>query len=149
MASVDSLSFDWIVNSPTAEFQFEMQGHSLEVVMECKKVRAKEKNRLATQRLRQRQTDLIADLERQLSEKKRKGRELKEMENRAMEERDGMRRRTDRVVDEIVRSRGLDNQIYTIDVAGGNFDIVRRVAEPFLQTGGHGMQEDSFRGWDM
>ena len=149
MAFIDSLSFDWIVNSLIGEFQAEMQGRSLEVIMECKRVRAREKNRIAQSALRQRQTDLIADLEMQLSEKKRKGSELKEMANRAMEENDEMRRRADRVVDEIVRSQGLDNQIYTIDVAGGNFGIVRRVAEPSLQTGGHGMQEDSFRGWDM
>ena len=149
MASVGSLSFYWIVNSSIEDFQAEMQGRSLEVITECKRIRAREKNRIAQSALRQRHTDLMADLEMQLSEKKRKGSELKEMANRAMEENDEIRRRADRVVDEIVRSRGLDNQIYTIDVAGGNFGIVRRVAEPFLQTGGYGMQEDSFREGDM
>ena len=149
MASIDSLSFDWIVNSSTTEFQEEMQGRSLEVVLECKKVRAKEKNRFATQRLRQKKTDLIVDLERQLSEKERKGREIKEKENQMIEVRDGMRRRQDRLVDEIVCSWGLDNQIYTLDVASGSFDVVRRVVEPFSQTGGYGMQEDSFREGDM
>ena len=149
MASIDSLSFDWIVNSSTTEFQHEMQGRSLEVVMECKKVRAKEKNRFATQRLRQKKTDLIVDLERQLSEKERKGREIKEKENQMIEVRDGMRRRQDLLVDEIVCSWGLDNQIYTLDVASGSLDVVRRVVEPFSQTGGYGMQEDSFREGDM
>ena len=149
MASIDSLSFDWIVGSPIAEFQEEMRGRSCEVIRRCKEVRLREKNRVAQQQLRQRKVDMIADLERQLSEKERKGREIKETENRMIEVRDGMRREQDLLVDEIVGSRGLDNRIYTIDVASGNFDIVRRVAETVSQTGGYGMQEDFFREWDM
>ena len=149
MAFVGSLSFEWIVNSSIEDFQTEMQGQSREVIMECKRIRGREKNRIAQCALRQRHTDLVADLEMQLAEKRRRGSELKEMEDRAKEEYDELRKRADREVDEIVRSQGLDNQIYTIDVAGGNFDIVRRVAEPFLQTGGYGMQEDSFREGDM
>ena len=148
MASIDSLSFDWIVNSPTTEFQDVMRGRSLEVIIECKKVRAKEKNRLATQRLRQKKMDLIVDLERQLSEKVREGKEIKEKENQAIETRDGMRREQDRLIDEIVCSQGLDNKIYTIDVVSGSCHIVRRVVEPFSQTGGHGLQEDSLREGD-
>ena len=148
MVSIDHLSFDRIVNSRVTEFQEMMQGRPLEVIVECRKVRTREKNRLATQRLRQKKVDFIVELERKLSEEERKGREMKEKENQAIEARDGMRRRQDLFVDEIVCSQGLDNQIYTIDLASGSFDIVRRVVEPFSQTGGHGLQEDSFREGD-
>ena len=149
MAFVGSLSFEWIVNSSIEDFQTEMQGQSREVVMECKRIRGREKNRIAQCALRQRHTDLVADLEMQLAEKRRRGSELKEMDDRAKEEYAELRKRADREVDEIVRSKGLDDQVYTIDVASGNWDIIRRVQEPAVQTGGHGMQEDSFRGWNM
>ena len=148
MASIDVLSFDRIVNSRTTEFQDMMRGRPLEVVIECRKVRTREKNRLATQRLRQGKADLIVELERKLFEKVREGKEIKEKENQAIETRDGMRREQDRLIDEIVCSQGLDNKIYTIDVASGSCDIVRRVVEPFSQTGGHGLQEDSLREGD-
>ena len=149
MPSIDVLSFNRIVGSGIMEFRAMMRGRSLEVVNECRKLRMREKNRLAAQRLRQGKVNLIVELERKLLEKVKEGKEILEKEKRAIEKRERLRREQDQLIDEIVCSHGLDKEIYTIDIDSGSSAIVRRVVEPVLRTWGHGLQEDSFKEGDI
>ena len=146
MVSIDHLSLDRIVNSNAIEFRGMMEGCIPEVIEECKKVRKKGRNRLATQRLRKKKVDLIDELKKKLSERKREGRELRTRENQLMEVRDGMVRRQDLLIDEILCSQGLNSQTHTMELA--TFSIVRRVVHSFLQTGDYDLQENSFREGD-
>ena len=148
MASVNHLSIDLIVNSDVTEFNGMMKTCSPAVVAECKKVRQKEGNRLAQQRLRQKKAELISELKEKLSEKEREGREIQTRENQIIEVRDGMLREQNLCIDEILRSKGLNGQTHTIELTSGNFSIVRRVVHPFSQTGGDDLQENSFREGD-
>ena len=148
MVSINHLSIDRIVNSNVMEFKEMMKTCSPAVIAECKKVRQKGRNRLATQRLRQKKVELINELKEKLSERKRKGRELQTRGNQLIEVRDGMVRRQNLVIDEILRSQGLNGQTHTIELASGTFSIVRRVVHPFSQTGGDDLQENSFREGD-
>ena len=63
-----------------------------------------------------------------------------------MEVRDGMQRRQDLLIDEILCSQGLNSQTHTIELA--TFSIVRRVVHPFSQTGEDDLQENSFKEGD-
>ena len=149
MPSIDVFSFDRIVGSEIMEFRAIMEGRSLEVVRECRKLRMRERNRFATQRLRQGKVDLIVELERKLSDKVKEGKEILEKGRRAIETRDGLRREQDQLIEKIVCSHGLDKEIYTINIDSGSFAIVRRVVEPVLRTWGHGLGEDFFREGDV
>ena len=149
MPSIDVFSVDRIVHSEILEFRAMMQERSLEVVRECRKLRMLERNRLATQRLRQGKIDLIVDLERKLADKVKEGGEILEKERQAVEIRDGLRREQDQLIEEIVCSLGLDKEIYTINMDSGKVVVVRRVVEPVFRTWGHELGEDFFREGDV
>ena len=148
MVSIVHLSVDQIINSHVIEFQEMIKGCTPEEIAECKKVRRKGRNRLATQRLRQRKTDLIDELKEKLSEKRREGREWQTKMDRAVEARNRMLERQNWAIEEVLRSHGLNNQTHTIEIVNGSANIARRVVYPFLQSGEDDLQENSFKEGD-
>ena len=127
MPSINVFSFDRIVGSEILEFRALMQERSLEVVRVCRKIRLQERNRLATQRLRQGKVDLKVELERKLSVKLEEWGRIMETERQAIELRDGMRREQDLLIEQIMCEYGLDRDIYTISM-----DTGKQVQVPLL-----------------
>ena len=89
---------------------------------------------------------MIDELKKKLSEKEREGREVQTRLNQRMEVRDGMQRRQDLLIEEILCSQGLNSQTHTVELA--TFSVVRRMVPSFLQTGEYDLQENSFREGD-
>ena len=146
MVSINHLSLDRIINSNIIEFRGMMEGEEPEVIEECRKVRTKGRNKLATRRLRKKKAELIDELKKKLSEKEREGREVQTRLNQRMEARDRMQRRQDLLIDEILRSQGLNSQTHTVELP--TCSIVRRMLPSFLQIGEYDLQENSFREGD-
>ena len=157
MPSINVFSFDRIVNSEILEFRALMQERSLEVVRVCRKIRLQERNRLATQRLRQGKVDLKVELERKLSVKVEEWGQILETERQVIETRDRMRREQDQLIEQILCKDGLDKEVYTMlrefRTSPGRYthQLQRRVMEPVpvFRTWGHGLREDFFREGDV
>ena len=157
MSSINVFSFDRIVNSEILEFRALMQERSLEVVRVCRKIRLQERNRLATQRLRQGKVDLKVELERKLSVKVEEWGQILETERQVIETRDRMRREQDQLIEQILCKDGLDKEVYTMlrefSTSPGRYthQLPRRVLEPVpvFRTWGHGLREDFFREGDV